>query len=441
METGGSQVAAPIQEVIPGSIAEDIGIEAGDTLCSINGKNICDILDYRFMVQDVFLKMQINKQNGETWLVEVEKEDYEDLGLVFDGFIFDQMKVCRNRCLFCFVDQQPEGMRPTLRIKDDDYRHSFLFGNFITLTNLKPPDWDKILSMRLSPLYISIHAMRPDVRAKLLKNKKAINIKQDLERLYHAGIEIHTQIVLCPGINDGEVLKETIEQLAGFYPSVQSIGIVPVGLTKYRQGLPDLKSITPEQSNRLITLVNQYQQGYRRQYGLGLVYLADEFYLRAEQPVPDSSYYDGFEQVENGIGLVRLLWDEFAEAEKVLPDAVSPRETHIITGVSGAIALQPIVERLNQVAGASVHLIPVVNHFWGESVTVTGLLTGQDIITTIGNEYQGQRVLLPEIVLKAGEELMLDDISVEDIIKAAGADIKVVPVEAHALIDAVLNHD
>ena len=349
------------------------------------------------------------------------------------------MKTCRNRCLFCFVDQLLTACA-LLKIKDDDYRHSS-FGNYITLTNLKRPDWDKILSMRLSPLYISVHAMRPEVRARLLKNKNAVNIRQDMERLYNAGIEIHTQIVLCPGINDGEVLKETIEQLAGFYPSVQSIGIVPVGLTQYRQGLPELHAVTPEQSNSLITLVDAYQKSYRDQHGLGLVYLADEFYLKAGQSIPDSSYYDGFEQVENGIGLVRLLWDEFAQAEKALPDALAPHKTHIITGISGSIALQPIVERLNQVAGVSVQLIPVANRFWGESITVTGLLTGQDIIQALGHKYQGQKVLLPEIVLKAGEELLLDDISVEDIIKASGADIKVVPVEAQALIDAVLNHD
>ncbi|HCF50125.1 MAG TPA: DUF512 domain-containing protein, partial [Syntrophomonas sp.] len=325
MAAGGNQVAAPIQDVIPGSIAEDIGLETGDSLYSINGQIIHDILDYQFAVQDVFLEVEVHKPNGETWLIEVEKEEDEELGLILDGAIFDPMKVCRNRCLFCFVDQLPPDLRPTLQIKDDDYRHSFLFGNFITLTNLQQSDWDKILAMRLSPLYISIHAMRPAVRARMLKHKKGLNIREDLERLYRSGIEIHTQIVLCPGINDGEVLEETIEQLAGFYPSVLSIGIVPVGLTKHRQGLPDLKPVTPEQAARLITRVNAYQQRFRREYGLGLVYLADEFYLNAGQTVPGSSYYDSFEQLENGIGLVRLLWDEFAQAEKGLPDAVPPR--------------------------------------------------------------------------------------------------------------------
>jgi putative radical SAM enzyme (TIGR03279 family) len=439
MAAGGNQVAAPIQDVIPGSIAEDIGLETGDSLYSINGQIIHDILDYQFAVQDVFLEVEVHKPNGETWLIEVEKEEDEELGLILDGAIFDPMKVCRNRCLFCFVDQLPPDLRPTLQIKDDDYRHSFLFGNFITLTNLQQSDWDKILAMRLSPLYISIHAMRPAVRARMLKHKKGLNIREDLERLYRSGIEIHTQIVLCPGINDGEVLEETIEQLAGFYPSVLSIGIVPVGLTKHRQGLPDLKPVTPEQAARLITRVNAYQQRFRREYGLGLVYLADEFYLNAGQTVPGSSYYDSFEQLENGIGLVRLLWDEFAQAEKGLPDAVPPRQTHIVTGVSGTIALQPIVERLNQVAGVAVHLIPVVNSFLGSSITVTGLLTGGDIIKTLGNQYQGKNVLLPEIILKAGEELLLDDISVADIIRASGAEIRVVPIKARDLVDAVLH--
>lgn len=432
-------MAAPIQDVIPGSIAEDIGLETGDSLYSINGQIIHDILDYQFAVQDVFLEVEVHKPNGETWLIEVEKEEDEELGLILDGAIFDPMKVCRNRCLFCFVDQLPPDMRPTLQVKDDDYRHSFLFGNFITLTNLQQSDWDKILAMRLSPLYVSIHAMRPEVRARMLKHKRGLNIREDLERLNLRGIEIHTQIVLCPGINDGEVLEETIEQLADFYPSVLSIGIVPVGLTKHRQGLPDLKPVTPEQAARLITLVNAYQQCFRREYGLGLVYLADEFYLNAGQTVPGSSYYDSFEQLENGIGLVRLLWDEFAQAEKGLPDAVPPRETHIITGVSGKAVLQPVVERLNQVAGVAVHLIPVVNSFLGSSITVTGLLTGGDIIKTLGNQYQGKNVLLPEIILKAGEELLLDDISVADIIRASGAEIRVVPIKARDLVDAVLH--
>lgn len=432
---------AIIQDVIPGSIAAEVGLEPGDTLCSINGHTVDDILDFQFASADACLEMEIKKSGGQSWLVDIEKDQDEPLGLVLEGFIFDKMKVCNNRCLFCFVDQLPPGLRSTLKVKDDDYRHSFLFGNFITLTNLKAADWDKIETMRLSPLYISVHAMQSEVRAKLLHNKKGRNIKEDLQRLCKAGIEIHTQIVLCPGINDGQVLKQSIEQLAGFYPHLKTIGIVPVGLSRHRQGLPTLSEVSPEQSAALICLVDKYQEKYRREYGTGLVYLADEFYLKAEHTIPDSAYYDGFEQLENGIGLVRCFWDEFEEVEKELPNRTDHLEVHIITGVSGEAALQPVVERVNRIAGVSVHIIPVVNAFLGESVTVTGLLTGQDIIKTLGDNYRGKILLLPEIVLKAEEDVLLDDISIAQIEKAAAAKIRVVPMRARDLVDAVLNNE
>lgn len=431
---------ALIQYVIPGSIAAEVGLEPGDTLCSINGHTVADILDYQFTCADTVLEIEVKKGNGQSWLVDIEKDQDEPLGLELDGFIFDKMKVCTNRCLFCFVDQLPPGMRPTLMVKDDDYRHSFLFGNFITLTNLKADDWDKIAAMRLSPLYISVHAMRPEVRAMMLHNKKGRDIKEGLERLCRAGIEMHTQIVLCPGINDGPILEESIEQLAGFYPHVQSIGIVPVGLSGHRLGLPELRPIVPEQSAALIGVINEYQQKYRREYGSGLVYLADEFYLQAEHVIPDSAYYDGFEQLENGIGLVRLFWDDFAEVQKELPDRVAPRECYIVTGVSGHAAMQPVAERLNLIEGLSLHIIPVANGLLGDSITVTGLLSGQDIINTLGDNYRGKNILLPEIVLKAEEDVLLDDISVAEIEKAAAVKIRVVPMQARDLVDAVLNY-
>jgi putative radical SAM enzyme (TIGR03279 family) len=436
---GEKRLTALIQDVIENSIACEVGIEPGDTLLTVNGQTICDILDYQFAVQDTAVELAICKANGQTWLVDIEKDEDDELGLIFAGAIFDNMRVCKNRCLFCFVDQLPFGLRSTLQVKDDDYRHSFLFGNFITMTNLKPEDWDKILAMRLSPLYISVHAMNPRVRVNMLKHKKSGTIKEDLGRLYQAGIQIHTQIVLCPVINDGDVLEDTIQQLAEFYPSVQSIGIVPVGLTRHRQRLPLLRPCNPEQSADLITRVGEYQRHFRQQLGLGVVYLADEFYLQAGQAIPHSDYYDGFEQLENGIGLIRRLWDEFTQLKDHLPAAIPPRQVHIITGVSGAIALDPICERLNQIAGLSVQTIPVVNHFLGETVTVTGLLTGQDIITTLGSKYRGKQLLLPEVLLKAGEALLLDDSSVAEIEAAAGAEIKVVPIEARALVNAVLN--
>lgn len=432
---------ALIQEVVPGSIAAEVGLEPGDTLCSINGKTVADILDFQFASADAVLEMEVKKADGQSWLVDIEKDEDEPLGLVLEGFIFDSMKVCTNRCVFCFVDQLPPGLRSTLKVKDDDYRHSFLFGNFITLTNLKAADWDKIAAMRLSPLYISVHAMQPEVRAKMLHNKKGRDIKEGLERLCRAGIEMHTQIVLCPGINDGLVLEDSIEQLAGFYPCLQSIGIVPVGLSGHRLDLPELRRVDPEQSGALIRLVDKYQEKYRRDYGTGLVYLADEFYLQADIAIPDSSYYDGFEQLENGIGLVRCFWDDFTQALPELPDKVSPREIFIITGVSGQAALQPVVERLNRIAGMVLHTIPIINGLLGESITVTGLLTGQDIIKTLGDNYRGKTLLLPEIVLKSEEDVLLDDISVAQIEKAAAVKIRVVPMQARDLIEAVLNNN
>lgn len=432
--------AALIKAIIPGSIAAEVGLESGDTLCSINGQIVADILDYQFAVMNTALEIEVTKADGQTWLVDIEKDEEEDLGIILDGFIFDRMKVCANRCGFCFVDQLPSGLRPTLKVKDDDYRHSFLFGNFITLTNLKQIDWEKIVSMRLSPLYVSVHAIDPEVRAKLLNNPQGGLIKEQLRHLCMAGIQLHTQIVLCPGINDGDILKESIEQLADFYPGVQSIGVVPVGLSSHRLGLTQLVPVDAEQAAALIDMADLYQQSFRRQHGLGLVYLADEFYLKAGRAIPDSSYYDGFEQLENGIGLIRLLWDEFGALEESLPQRVEPREVHIVSGVSGITALQPIVLRLNQIDGLTVKLIPVVNRFLGESITVTGLLCGQDIIAVLGEKYKGKNILLPEIILKADEDILLDDISLAEISQASGAAIQVVPVQARDLVGAVIKN-
>lgn len=431
-------MAALIQSVAEESIAAEVGIKPGDMLLTINGHKIDDVLDYRFAVDDTAVELAVLKTDGQTWLFDIEKDEDEDLGLDFADAIFDHMRVCSNHCLFCFVDQLPPGMRPSLGVKDDDYRHSFLFGNFITMTNLEPADWDKILAMHLSPLYISVHAMDPQVRIKMLNNKRAGGVREDLERLYQAGIRIHTQIVLCPGINDGSVLEDTIRQLAEFYPAVQSIGIVPVGLTRHRKGLTALQPLDHEQSLDLMARVDDYQFNFRDRLGLGLVYLADEFYLHHGRAIPPNEYYDGFEQLENGIGLVRHLWDQFAQLEACLPFTIPPREILIITGISGEMALCPICKRLNRIDGLSVRTIPVKNRFLGETVTVTGLLTGKDIIDTLGTEYKGKKILFPEVLLKAGQELLLDDVSVKDIEVACEVKFRIVPIEAQSLVNAVL---
>ncbi|NLX03232.1 MAG: DUF512 domain-containing protein [Syntrophomonadaceae bacterium] len=434
-------MSAPITGVIPGSIADEMAIEAGDILLLINGQEIQDIIDYQFYSQDDFIVVEIKKTNGELWSLEIDKDWDEELGLLFDDVIFDKMRVCQNRCLFCFVDQLPPGMRKTLYIKDDDYRYSFLYGNFITLTNLKEKDWLKIIDMHLSPLYVSVHCTDPQLRVKILGSKRAASIRQDLKRLLDAGIEIHTQIVLCPGINDGEILKQSIKELSSYYPTVQSVGIVPVGLTGHRLKLPRLQVVTPEQSRNLIAMVNNYQAEYHNRFKKGFVYLADEFFIKAGVNFPGAEYYDDYCQIENGIGLARIFLDQFAEMEKSLPEQVQKREVFIITGVSATVVLDPVVQRLNRIKGLTVHLVPVENHYFGGNVSVTGLLTGKDILQVMENKYQGKEVIIPEIIFKQGDDILLDNISLEELRQRSGAQIHTVDGSARSLVETVLGRN
>ncbi len=348
------------------------------------------------------------------------------------------MKVCKNRCVFCFIDQLPRDMRKSLYVKDDDYRYSFLFGNFITLSNLKEEDWQKILGMRLSPLYISVHCIDPAIRIKMLRNTRAGNIASDLQRLKDAGIKVHTQIVLCPGINDGRVLEDTILKLSKYYPSVYSIGIVPVGLTGHRDKLPDIRSFTMNESREIIKITDNFQKVFRRQFGRGIVYLADEFFITANNEFPDASYYDDYCQVENGIGLSRILLDDFTCLESSLPVQIEDNEVYIITGMLGISILSRAADRLNKIRGLSVRIVPVENQFFDGNVTVTGLLTGKDIINTLKDNYMGKKVILPDIVLKDGQDVLLDDISLKQIIDSTKADIRVAACDAESLIKCIL---
>lgn len=420
------------------SIGEEMEIEAGDTLLSVNEHPIKDILDYKYYTEEDYLVLEIRKKDNEIWEIEIEKDFDDDLGLEFDGIIFDHMKACSNRCLFCFVDQLPRNMRKTLYVKDDDYRYSFMYGNFITLTNLSEEDWQKIIDMHLSPLYVSVHCMQAELRARMLQSPRGASIKQDLERLKNANIQVHTQIVLCPGINEGDILKETIEELAELYPTILSVGIVPVGLTGHRQHLSELRSVRSEDAVNLIGLINEYQIGFRKKWEHGFVYLADEFYLRANIGLPADEYYDDYCQIENGIGLSRLLLEEFKQLEPVLPEVVPLREVYIVTGLSAVPVLESILTRLRRIDGLNIQLIPVENHFFGGAVSVTGLLTGQDIITALGQSYIGKNVLIPEVLLRDGQETLLDDISINDIKKHSGANIQTVAGNAADLIAKIL---
>ncbi|MGI6453837.1 MAG: DUF512 domain-containing protein [Syntrophomonadaceae bacterium] len=432
-------MSAVIKEVLEDSIAHHLGIVPGDILLSINNRPVKDIIDYQYLSQDEYLEVAIKKVNNERWLIEIEKEMDEGLGLVFDQLLFDRMRLCSNKCIFCFVDQLPKGLRSSLYARDDDYRYSFLWGNFITLTNLSSRDWDKIISLRLSPLYVSVHCTNPQVRAKMLNNPRAASILQDLNRLKGAGIEVHTQVVICPGINDGELLKQTIADLANLYPSVQSIGLVPVGLTGHRSRLVGLRGYSCQEAEELIKVVAEYQDRLKKRHGKNLVYLADEFFIMAQKEIPAASYYDDFPQVENGIGISRLLLDEFAEQEKKLPKKMEPKEIAVITGVSGVPVLSKIIDRLNLIDGLKVTLTPIENKFFGGRVSVTGLLTGSDIINVLGTKYQGRKIILPRIVLRDGEDVFLDGISFRELQETTGADIRVVDGSADSLVNTILS--
>lgn len=421
-----------------GSIAAEVGIAAGSTLLSINGEPINDILDYQFYAQDDNLVVEIDRSDQGVWLLEIEKDYDEELGIEFDDLVFDRIKTCQNRCVFCFVDQLPADVRQTLYLKDDDYRHSFINGNFITLTNLKETDWQKIETMHLSPLYVSVHCIQPEMRQRMLNHPRAGSIKQDLNRLCDNGIEVHTQIVLCPGWNDGPILEETIEVLASMYPGVASIGIVPVGLTRYREPLPILQPVSRELAVATIETVDRFQAKFRSQMGIGLVYLADEFYLKAGQDIPFAHYYDDFCQIENGIGISRLFLDEFYEIEPSLPAVVADHQAYIVSAESAQHILRPIVERLNRIKGLSIELIVVSNLFFGGGVSVAGLLTGRDIISALRTNYLGCNVIIPDIVLRDGCDMLLDDIVIEDIKSASGANIIIAETSAAGLVESLL---
>lgn len=425
-------------EVIKASIADEVGLEPGDTLLSINGQPVEDLLDYQFYSQDDNITLVIEKKNGETWSVDIEKDFDDELGLLFEGVVFDRIRLCRNRCMFCFIDQMPPAMRETLYVKDDDYRYSFLFGNYITLTNLSDDDWNKLESMRLSPLYVSVHTTSGPLRQQMMKNPRAAHIMEDLQRLKQVGIQVHTQIVLCPDLNDGQELVKSINELADLYPSVQSVGIVPVGLTGHRDKLPHLRTFTAQEARELIEEVNQWQNTFRSRFGIGFVYLADEFYVKAGIPVPPADYYDAYSQIENGIGLIRLFMDDWQEIKRDLPNQIDPVQVFLITGESARTVMQTVAEDLNRVKGLGVEVIAVPNQYFGGGVTVTGLLTGTDIINCLQNNYRGKKVVIPEVLLQEGSTMLLDNITLEEIASRTGAVIRTTDGSARSLVEAVL---
>ncbi len=406
---------ALVAQVQPGSIAETIGLVAGDIILTVNGETVKDIIDLSFALADEKVMLVVAKKSGGTVTIPINKTFDENLGIEFESAVFDQVRCCANRCIFCFVDQMPRGMRDSLYVKDDDYRLSFLYGNFITLSNLGPHDHDRIGRLHLSPLYISIHTTNGELRSQMLNNKQAANIMKQLNELITRGIEFHGQIVLCPGFNDGENLKKTFEDIYRLVPAALSLAIVPVGLTQFREDCYELPGFTPQQCAETIDLIAPLQDRCRREQGNTFVYLADEFYVAAGREIPATAEYDDFPQLENGIGMVRNFIDEWHKCSFITSGYDQPIYIDVVCGTSAAKIIEPLVNRL-AIKNLNIRVVPVINLFFGKHITVTGLLTGKDIIDQL-QCLDGPRdgIILPGVALRKGESIFLDNMVPEEI--------------------------
>ena len=425
----------------PGSTAEEIGLVPGDAILEINGEPILDIFDYQFFMEDEKIELLVQHKNGEEEIWEIEKDPDDDLGIIFSSNLMDDYKSCQNKCIFCFIDQMPPGMRETLYFKDDDSRLSFLQGNYITLTNMKEEEIDRIIRYRLAPINISVHTTNPELRCKMLHNRFAGNVLSYIDKLYEAEIPMNGQIVLCKGWNDGEELERTIKDLSAYLPHMESVSIVPVGLTKYRDGLEPLESFTKEDAINVIETVEKWQKKFFVSHGSHFVHASDEWYILAGLPFPEEERYDGYIQLENGVGMMRLLCEEFTEAfeeYKAKEDKTSSvQEKKVISVATGKLAYEMISYMAEQVMAEHpwlfIRVYEIENRFFGEKVTVSGLLTGQDIIAQLKGKDLGETLLLPENVLRSGENVFLDDVTLSgvqtalqvkvDIVKSSGKDL------------------
>ena len=420
------------------SPAERAGITPGEQLLTINGHEIVDVLDYRFYGYDAKCRLELLEPNGSVRNVQIKKEEGLDLGLNFDTYLMDEMRCCANHCVFCFVDQMPPGMRQTLYFKDDDARLSFLMGNYITLTNLSQRELQRVIDLRISPLNISVHATNPELRAKMLGHRNGGAAMEQMGRFAQAGITMNCQIVSCPGINDGPELLRSMEDLSALHPGVNSVSVVPVGLTKYRQGLADLRPYGREEAAAVIDMVEAYGRGCRERLGTTIFWCSDEFYLRAERPLPEDEYYEDYTQLENGVGMLRLLMTEFRSALSMTDEVESVTSFSAATGVAAG----PFIQQLVDMAGAQCHtmvgqVFPLVNHFFGETIDVAGLITGKDLITQLRGKELGEKLLIPVNMLRHGEDVFLDDITIADVERELKVRVRPVKQDGFDLCDAI----
>ncbi len=412
-----------ITKVIPESIGAEIGFEPGDAIASINGQKPRDLIDYQYLCADEYLEIEVIDTKGKTHHVEIEKDYDQDLGLEFATALFDGLIQCNNYCPFCFIDQQPPGKRETLYLKDDDYRLSFLYGSYLTLTNLPQREWDRIEQMRLSPLYVSIHATEPEVRSRLLKNPRAGQILEQIQWFQQRRLQIHAQVVVCPGINDGIHLEGTLLDLAKFHqgeiPTVASVAVVPVGLTRFRPVVDELIPVTTEKAQEVIDQVQEIQARLIQISGSNCIWLADEWYLIGRRELPPASEYEDYPQIGNGVGSIRYFVSQFETTVKKKLDqkiCISPpKKLTWVVGNAVEKAFEAIAKELNQFEGLEVNMVALSSNYWGQSITVTGLLTGQDVLEGLQGKDLGEGILLPSVMLKPGDNLFLDDMTLEEL--------------------------
>lgn len=424
-------MSAIIAGIEKGSLAEEAGLKVGDIIIKINNIEINDYIDYMYASCNEEITIELKDGN-----IHITNYDFEPLGISFDTLLIDEPKSCRNKCIFCFIDQLPKGMRETCYFKDDDYRLSFLQGNYVTMTNMTSADVDRIIEYNIPRINISVHTTNPELRCKMLSNKNAGTVLEYLGRFADSGLNINAQIVLCPDYNDKAELDRTIRDIASLGDAVESVSVVPVGLSAHRDGLTALKGFDKVSSALTIEQVEKWQKKFKKERGINLIYLADEFYLTAEKPFPDYSEYDGFPQIENGVGLCASLIYEFNDALSLSPANTPKHHKTIVTGFSAYPVIKALTEKLN---GDMIDVIPIANDFFGHSITVTGLLTGGDIINQLHGKALGKSLLLSSSMLRHNEDILLDNISVTDIERELKANVKIVSNDGYELLDALLN--
>ena len=428
-----------IKTVEPGSIAQELELAPGDVLVSVNGQPVGDIFDYHYLTNEEYLEILVRKPDGEEWELEIEKEYEDDLGIEFENGLMDDYRSCSNKCIFCFIDQLPKGMRDTLYFKDDDSRLSFLQGNYVTLTNMSDQDVERIITYRMEPINISFQTMNPKLRCEMLQNRFAGEALKKADRFFEAGITMNGQIVLCKGVNDGEELNSTIESLTRYLPWLQSVSVVPVGLTGHREGLYPLEPFSREEALSVLQLIHGWQERLVKEHGTHFIHAGDEWYLLAGQEVPKEESYDGYLQLENGVGMVRLLKEEIAGELASLKGDARKRSVSIATGALAAPILEEQAALIREkYPELQIQVLSIKNDFFGGQITVAGLLTGQDLKNQLQGRELGEELLLTEHMLRSGERVFLDDMTVEELSGALQVPITIVKSDGKAFLEAVL---